>query len=97
MLARHPIITRYKLDREDAIAAKVNEWLLSQFEQNLPRGWVYVNNAWKLPEDMVEDVIEYRLSMGWFYVQKPTSTVPPVQDLLTYLKEIGKVPTIEQK
>lgn len=57
---KHILIQRAELKREEAIAALTKEKQQKQFDQNLPRGWVYVNECWKMPSEMVDEVLEYR-------------------------------------
>ena len=60
VLERHPVFSRLNLERQERIDEKVKEMLTRQFEQNLARGWVYIDGSWKLPADMVHDVLVYR-------------------------------------
>ena len=48
------------MERDEVIAEKVKEMLTRQFEQNLQRGWVYIDDSWKTPSDMVHDVLVFR-------------------------------------
>ena len=97
MRQRHPVFSRYNVEQEEAAAEKVNEMLLNQFERNLPLGWVYIDGTWKLPEDLVADVIAYRTETRWFYALPPSKMPPPAKDMLDYLKEIGETPEIQQQ
>ena len=60
VMDRRPVFTRISLACQDFIDAKVKEMLTRQFEQNLGRGWVYIDGGWKTPADMVHDVLVYR-------------------------------------
>ncbi len=57
---KHILIQKAELKREEAIAALTKEKQKKQFERNLPRGWVYVNECWKMPSEMVDEILEYR-------------------------------------
>ena len=57
---RHLLIGKIQLEKEEAISKLVKEKQLQQFEKNLPRGWVYVNETWKMPSEMVDDTLDYR-------------------------------------
>ena len=59
-LDRHPVFSRLNMERDEVIAEKVKEMLTRQFEQNLQRGWVYIDDSWKTPSDMVHDVLVFR-------------------------------------
>ncbi len=76
---KHRIITRYNLEREEEEATRMREKLNAQFAKNLPKQWVYINKAWRLPVDMVEDIVRYREVMhsqihgqGQQYIINPT-------------------------
>ncbi|MGN0866997.1 MAG: hypothetical protein ACI4SG_04895 [Oligosphaeraceae bacterium] len=56
----HKIIGKIELEMQEAIANRVKEKQQKQFEKNLPRGWVYVNDTWKMPSEMVDDTLDYR-------------------------------------
>ena len=60
VLDRHPVFSRLNLERQEKIDERVKMMLTQQFEQNLQRGWVYIDDSWKLPSDMVHDVLVYR-------------------------------------
>ncbi len=55
----YPGLGSRDLDYEQFLADKLREELAKQFVKNLPQGWIYVNDSWRLPEDIVEDVIEH--------------------------------------
>lgn len=57
---KHLLVNKFKIAREEAIAAEAKELLKKQFQKNLPRGWVYVNDTWKMGAEMVDDILEYR-------------------------------------
>lgn len=59
-IAKHRLITKFNIDKEEAISKMVKEMQQKQFDQNLPRGWVYINDTWKMPSEMVEDTLMYR-------------------------------------
>ncbi|MBO4619964.1 MAG: hypothetical protein J5654_07625 [Victivallales bacterium] len=59
-LDRHPVFSRLNLERQEMIDAKTKEMLCRQFEQNLPRGWIFIGDSWKVPADMVHDVLVFR-------------------------------------
>lgn len=60
LYAQHPLYSKYQLEKEDEIKRRYDELLRKQMEKNLPRGWVYINNVWKVPADLIEDVLENR-------------------------------------
>ena len=60
LMERHPIINKYEAERSEAISDLVKTMLEKQFENNLTNGWVYIDNSWKIPADMVHDVLVYR-------------------------------------
>ena len=55
----YPGIGSRELDYEAFLAEKLREALDKQFVRNLPNGWIYINDSWHLPEDIVEDVIAH--------------------------------------
>ncbi len=56
----HKIIGKIELEMQEAIVARVKDKQQMQFEKNLPRGWVYVNETWKMPSELVDDTLDYR-------------------------------------
>lgn len=59
-LRKHPIINRYRIEWENELAVRVRDRLDAQYEKNLRKGWVYINKAWRVPEDLVEDILTSR-------------------------------------
>ena len=59
-LERHPVYSRLNLERQEMIDTKTKEMLTRQLEQNLPRGWIFIGDSWKIPADMVHDVLVFR-------------------------------------
>ncbi len=57
----HKIIGKIELEMQEAIINRVKDKQQKQFEKNLPRGWVYVNETWKMPSEMVDDTLDYRM------------------------------------
>ncbi|GEM_PF-4675290 len=57
---KHLVLNKLKMEMEEAIAEEVKEIRRKQFEQNLPKGWVFLNETWKMPSELVEDTLEYR-------------------------------------
>lgn len=56
----YPGLGSRELDYESFLADKLREELQKQFEKNLPNGWIYINDSWRLPEDIVTEVIEHQ-------------------------------------
>ena len=59
-MRRRPITTKYMLDVQTRVADECKKQVEAQMKKNLGRGWVYINDAWKLPEDMLDDVLDFR-------------------------------------
>ncbi|MCQ2397494.1 MAG: hypothetical protein MJ106_07350, partial [Lentisphaeria bacterium] len=59
-IAKHRLITKFQIEKEEAAAAKAKEMLQRQFDTNCPRGWIYINDVWKRPKELVVDTLEYR-------------------------------------
>ncbi len=60
-LQSHPAIAFKRDNLKDELEARVRMKLLLQMRSNLGRGWVFINEVWKNPSDMVDDIIEYRM------------------------------------
>lgn len=56
----HPIISKYQIAQSEEIQRLYKECLAQQMDKNLRRGWIMINNAWRMPQDMVEEILEYR-------------------------------------
>lgn len=59
-VAKHRLITKFNIEKDEAIAVKVKEMLQRQFDTNCARGWVYINEVWKRPKELVEDTLMFR-------------------------------------
>lgn len=57
---KHWVITRYNIEREEELAVRCREKLNAQFNKNLRKDWVYINKAWRVPADLVEDIVTSR-------------------------------------
>jgi len=60
MINRHVRVGRYKLEKQEALFNKKKQMLEEQYAKNLPRGWVYVDDAWHIPADLVENFVKTR-------------------------------------
>ena len=56
----YPGLGSREIEYENFLAEKMRQELDKQFVKNLPLGWIYINDSWHTPEEIVEDVIAHQ-------------------------------------
>ncbi|MBR4611994.1 MAG: hypothetical protein IKO40_04685 [Kiritimatiellae bacterium] len=76
-LKKHVLITNYKNAWDTDIRTKLNKEWVSSFEKNLNMGFVYVDDAWLLPEELAERIVKYNMDKVW-YMRTPNGALDKV-------------------
>lgn len=76
-LKKHILITNYINSLDTEIQEKLNKEWVSGFEKNLNLGFVYVDDAWLLPEELAERIVKYNMDKVW-YMRTPNGALDKV-------------------
>ena len=59
---KHLLAQKKRIALQEAVDVRVKEMLSEQFYRNLPAGWVYADNVWRMPKDYFEENISTMLA-----------------------------------
>ena len=79
MIARHPVTSKYNIEREEEADKIAKAILEKQFKQNLRRGWIYIDGGWTIPAELVGSILKFseaekRLAREAYYKSQQKTT-----------------------